>query len=193
MFLILCQPRSRSAWLAHYLVYPPAPKLVGHDILAECESVEMFLDSYRNGMTGTIETAGVPLWRIVRQELPECKIACIRRPLIEVYKSSIKKGFRVDLAQLAAQEELLNQTAADPAIAHIPYQMLSDPFVGKWIFEVLLEQEFDQDWFNAMIQINVQVDMVQFQDRLAKARVNLPKVMEEVSRWPMGTVSRSVH
>ena len=103
MFLVLCLPRSRSAWLSHYLSYPLARPLqpVGHELLSECPDVETFLDSYRNGMCGTVETAGALMLRIVRTELPQCRIVLVRRPLIDVHRSLAAKGVVADLTVLA--------------------------------------------------------------------------------------------
>jgi hypothetical protein len=191
MFLILCLPRSRSAWLAHYLSYGPArpPKLVGHEILGECDSVQKFLDSYHNGMWGTCETAGAGLWRIVRQELPECQIVLIRRPLVEVHRSLIQMGLTANLTSLAAQEAMLDAATSDPRIISIPYTMLSEPFIGKWLFEVLLQEEFDFDWWMRVVNTNIQVKMPDFLERLEHAQVNLNLLAEDIKRWPMAAVS----
>lgn len=161
MFLILCLPRSRSAWIAHYLSYPLAqpPQPVGHEILINCESVDQFLESYKNGMWGTVETAGSMLWRIVREELPDCNIILIRRPIIEVHRSLAKAGVIADLHALAEADAMLDAAASDSSIVSVPYNLLSEPFMGKWLFEKCLDLEFDFEWWAHMIQTNIQVDM----------------------------------
>lgn len=161
MFLILSLPRSRSAWLAHYLSYPLAnpPQLVGHEILRECESVEKFLDSYKLGMWGTVETAGAMLWRIMRCELPDCRVVLIRRPMIEVYRSLAAVGVVADLHKLAEMDAMLDAAATDPGIISVPYHTLSEPFIGKCLFEHCLDLEFDFEWWASVVQTNIQVDM----------------------------------
>lgn len=178
-------PRSRSAWLAHYLKYPLAdpPLAIGHEILAECDTVDKFINSYKNGMLGTVETAAGLIWRIVKAELPDIQLVTIRRPLIEVFRSARKKGFMADLGFLAEQDAILDAVDSEPGTISIPYLLLSDPVVGKWMYEALLGLEFDFDWWHTFQQINVQVDMVNFQTRIAHWRENAPKLMEDAKRW----------
>lgn len=172
MFLILCLPRSRSAWLAHYLSYPLARPLqpVGHEILAGCESVDKFLNSYKCGMWGSVETAGAMLWRIIRSELPQCKIILIRRPIIEVHRSLAKVGIVADLSALAEMEAMLDAAAGDSSIISVPYPVLSEPMIGKWLFEYCLELEFDFDWWAQITQVNIQVDMPAWMKRIEENR-----------------------
>lgn len=160
-FLILSLPRSRSAWLAHYLNYPHArpPQPVGHEILMGCDSVNQFLDSYRGGMWGTCETAGAMLWSIVRKEMPSCKILLVRRPLIEVHRSLAKAGAVGDLSALAEEDAMLDAAAKDPWVVSVRFDQLGDPQVGQILFEHYLELDFDFSWWSYMTQVNVQVDM----------------------------------
>lgn len=161
MFLVLTLPRSRSAWLAHYLSYPLARPLqpVGHDIMIDCSDVDAFLGNYTRGMFGTVETAGAMLWQIVRRELPECRIVLVRRPLIEVYRSLAAKGVVADIGVLAEMDQTLNFAACDPQIMSVPYELLSDPAVGKWLFEYLLELDWDEEWWQKLVATNIQVDL----------------------------------
>jgi|SRR5215467_100681 len=190
-FLILSLPRSRSAWTAHYLSYPHLnpPKPIGHEILGECDTVQKFLESYENGMWGTCETAGATLWRIVRQELPHIQIVTIRRPLIDVHRSLLSMGVPANLTNLAAQDAMLDAAQQDPAIISIPYNMLSEPFIGKWLFETMLEAEFDFEWWYRMINTNIQINKEDFLERVSDFQKNLNSLAEDVKRWPMETVS----
>lgn len=189
MFLILALPRSRTAWLSHYLSYPMArpPQLVGHDILGECESVQMFLDSYKNGMWGTVETAGSFLWRIVRQELPDCKIVLIRRPLVEVTRSLINAGLAGDLTRLAANDALLDAAATDPEIVSVPFNLLSEPWIGRWLFESLLELEWDFEWWYRVVNTNIQINVPQFIEKIPRLQANLDKVGKDARKWQVST------
>lgn len=184
-FLILALPRSRTAWLAHYLSYPLARPLqpVGHDIMRGCDSVEKFLGSYKNGMWGTCETGGTGIWRIVRQEMPECKIVLIRRPIIESHRSLLNAGFAGNLTVLAEQDVMLDAASTDPEIVSIPYNMLSEPFIGKWLFESLLELEADFDWWIKMVNTNVQMSIHDVMPHLDEYAMNLTKLSEEISNW----------
>lgn len=184
-FLIAALPRSRTTWLAHYLSYPLArPRMyVGHDIMTGCDSVEMFLNSYRNGMWGTVETGGAELIHVVQQEMPECKIVLIRRPLVEVYRSLLDKGFTSDLSKLAEYDQLLDSFAVDPRIVSVPYELLSEMFIGKWLFEYLLEIEFDFEWWSSLIQTNIQIDLREVMIYMNDYSKNLTKLSEDVKNW----------
>lgn len=180
MFLILCLPRSRSAWMAHYLNYPLARPIqpVGHDILLGCERVEDFLNSYRNGMWGTVETSAAPLWKIVRKELPECKIVVVKRPLIEVWKSLNRIGWLGDLTELAELSETLNVAAAAPGVECVYVQGLDSPEVGKWLFEYCLEIDFDFEWWMDLHRVNIQVDVAAQAERVQRAKDLKPEILE---------------
>jgi hypothetical protein len=183
-FLILSLPRSRSAWLAHYLNYPMARPLmpVGHDILNECRDVQMFLDSYRHGMWGSIETGGASLWPIVRDEMPECRIILVRRPLHDVYRSLAAAGVSPDLGILAELDQHLNFASADPSITSVPYDLLSDPGVGKWVFEYCLELDWDEEWWTRLVQMNIQVDMGAWLERLESRREQYLAMLENAKK-----------
>lgn len=185
MFLILSLPRSRSSWLAHYLGYPLAypPKLVGHNILGECDTVEKFLGSFKHGMAGTVEPCGAHLWRIVRQELPECKIVLVRRPLIEVHRSALNSAIPANLVELAEMDMMLDAAASDPWMVSIPYNMLSKPFIGKWLFESLLELEFDFEWWMQLVGTRVQMEVHSTMARWEHHRKNSSMLAEDLKKW----------
>lgn len=181
MFLVLSLPRSRSAWLAHYLAYLSDRK-IGHEVLSGCESVDEFLQNYKMGMWGTVETGGAGLWSIIRRELPECKIVLIRRPLMAVYQSLAKAGVVGDLSHLAEQEAMLDAAATDPNIVSIQFKQLSDPMICRWIFEHCLEVEFDFDWWAAMAKFNIQVDMPKWVEKIRELDPIYKKLYEDVKK-----------
>lgn len=183
-FLILSLPRSRSAWLAHYLSYPMARPLqpVGHEILTECKDVDTFLNSYRYGMWGTVETGGAMLWSIVRTEMPECRIVLVRRPLIEVHRSLAAQGVVADLGALSEIDQHLNAAAVDPSIVSVPYGLLSDPGVGQWLFEYCLELEWDEAWWKRLVEMNIQVDMPAWLERIETKREQHQEFLADVAR-----------
>lgn len=183
-FLILSLPRSRSAWLAHYLAYPLARPLqpVGHELLTDCSNVQMFLDGYANGMWGTVETGAAMLWPIVRNELPECRIVLIRRPLIDCYRSMAAAGVTPDLSALASLDQHLDAASADPSIVSVPYDLLSDPGMGQWLFEYCLELEWDPEWWERIVQLNIQVDMPAWLKRLEGKEKQYELLLADVER-----------
>ena len=161
-FIIYCLPRSRSAWLAHFLNYPFTRPLqpVAHDVAPLCKSIEGFLKAYREeGMWGSVELSGMIGWQVIRKEMPELKTVVMRRPLQEVYESLAGLGLQANLSTLAEFNALLDVIASQPGVYSINSSDLDAPIVGKWLFEYLLEIEFDFDWWYKMSQMNIQINM----------------------------------
>lgn len=195
MFLILALPRSRTAWMAHYLNYPLARPLqpVGHEILTECRTVDDFFDNYRRGMWGTVETGAASLWRIVRREMPECRIILVRRPLIECYHSLARQGVMPDMSLLAELNHYLDLAAADPAIISLPYELLSDPAIGRWLFEYCLELEWDVEWWQKMVATKIQVDMPYWVERMEEKREQMVEFFLDANRLDPEAISDLVY
>lgn len=161
-FIIYALPRSRTAWVAHYLNYPLArpPQGVGHDLAVQMGSVEGFVDLYKKeGMFGSVEIGAVMAWRIIKKELPHLKIVLMRRPLIEVFDSFAKAGFVVDLGELAELEAMLDAVAQTEGVYSIKSSDLDAPVTCKWLFEYCLDLEFDFDWWAYMQSYNIQMDL----------------------------------
>lgn len=176
-FIIYCLPRSRSAWMAHFLNYPYARPLlpVAHDVAPLCKSVENFVKAYtEEGMWGSVEIGGMIAWRLIRKELPTLKTIVVRRPLQEVYESIVNLGFQGNLTYLAELNATLDMIAAEPGVYSINSSDLDAPVTGSWLFEYCLEQEFDFEWWFSMSHVNIQVnmdDVVKLKDEL-DARYN---------------------
>ncbi len=167
-FIVLTLPRSRSAWLAWYLSYPPAE--VGHDILVSCRSIADFeakLDTVR----GTVETGAMLGWRLIRHRLPHAKLLVILRSVEEVKASLRRLGFEPVAGELEFRAEMLAQLSAEPGVETITYSDLDDPVCCHWLFEHLLEEEWDRAWYYKARPINVQID---FSARLVQLRRNQP-------------------
>ena len=161
-FIIYCLPRSRSAWMAHYLNYPMArpPQPVAHDVAILCKSVAGFVRAYKEeGMWGSIETGGIMAWRLLEKELPDLRRVVVRRPLQEVYKSLTMQGVPPNLTTLAELNAMLDDIAAKPDVYSINAADLDAPGVCKWLFEYCLELEFDFSWWARLQALNIQIDM----------------------------------
>ena len=162
MFIVYCLPRSRSAWLAHYLNYPfTVPRQpIAHDVAPRCKSIEGFLHAYREeGLWGSVELEGMIGWQVIRKEMPELKTVVVRRPLQEVYNSWLKLGYSPNLTELGKLDAILDLIAEQPNVYSINSSDLDAPVVGKWLFEYLLEIEFDFDWWYQINQTNIQINM----------------------------------
>jgi hypothetical protein len=62
-FVIFGLPRSRTAWLAHWLGLGRG--LVGHDMAIEANTAQGFLDALWQ-RAGTVETGAMRAWRLLR-------------------------------------------------------------------------------------------------------------------------------
>lgn len=178
-FVILALPRSRTAWMAHFLSYPGLPAC-GHDIGIECNTVGDFLDCFNLGMPGTVETGAMIGWRALVQELPGVKLVTVRRPLPEVQASLARFGVVAVPGELEARDQMLDQVEAVPGTRRLAYSDLRSPFICQWLFEHCLERAFDLTWWTQLAQINIQVNMADRLEQLRKRAGPLAKLKREL-------------
>lgn len=179
-FLILALPRSRTAWLAHYLRHCGEYQ-VGHDIVIECDHIGQFIDSYANGMLGSVETGAVVGWQLIRSLMPDLQLVTVHRPLDEVLLSLARFGIIPDEAELEAREAMLEACAESPGVESIAWDDLDDPDCCKWLSDLLLGPDaWDSAWNSAMSEINIQVDMGKRLARLWQRRSQLAGLRSEV-------------
>lgn len=175
-FMIFGLPRSRTAWLSHYLAYGGAR--VGHDIAADCNSIDEFLRAFGT-LRGSVETAGMLGWKLVRRAYPRAQLMVVRREPKQVLASLATFGICNVEAEIYMRDALLGAIAAAGAPS-FRFEELSDPAVGKAIFETCLGLPFDLDWFESRCALNVQVDMVQQIAKLARRATELQAFRSEV-------------
>jgi hypothetical protein len=133
---------------------------VAHDVAPLCKNVETFARAYKEeGMWGSVEQTGMIGWQVIRKELPNLKTVVLRRPLQEVYQSLANLGVNANLTGLAELNATLDVIATQPGVHSINTSDLDAPVMGKWLFEYLLEQEFDFDWWYQVSQVNIQVNI----------------------------------
>jgi len=182
-FIVYALPRSRTAWLANLLNYPFTSPLqpVAHDVAPLCKSVEGFIKAYKEeGMWGSVEIGGMIGWQVIRKEMPELKTVVLRRPLQEVYNSITMMGYQGNLTYLAEYNAMLDLIAEQPDVYSINSSDLDAPVVGKWLFEYLLELEFDFDWWYKLSQVNIQVNMAEVEDVREEANSRYTLYQEDV-------------
>ena len=156
-FLILTLPRSRSAWLSHFLNYPP--RIVGHDIIVECKDIREFVVAFSTGMYGTVETGGMLGWKLYKKLLPAVKIITIHRPIEEVSQSFKKIGLSIEIEDLEKANDLLNLCAEIPGAKSYCFADLDRMEVCRELFEYCLDLPFDYDWYEELSKLNIQIDM----------------------------------
>lgn len=163
-FVVYSLPRSRTAWLSHFLTY--------RDWKCHHEAAITFRDpseisSFFAGRTGAVETAAAQGWRLIDYHVPNIKSVVIRRPTKDVIKSMMA----VDLGGVATYDEarlwkimeygnrMLDQIAARPGTLVVDHDALDEESTCSRIFEFCLPYVFDRNWWLAKRVQNIQVDV----------------------------------
>lgn len=181
-FVIFSLPRSRSAWMAHWLA--SQGDKVGHDIGIECETVGDFLGSFRAGLEGTCETGSMFGWRLLREAMPQVRLAVVRRPLPEVMASLSRWGLGGPLlqAEMEVRDSLLDSISTLPGTLSLPWTELGDPAAAKGLWEFCLpERELDWELWERMTWTNIQVDMEARLEQLRRNYKKLQRLKAEVA------------
>lgn len=180
-FLVLSLPRSRSAWMSHYLGYN-GQFLVGHDIAIECETIQQFLDSYLHGMTGTCETGAVVAWRLLLAKLPGVRFLVVRRKLEEVQASFARLQVELVPGELEARAEMLDLIGQNSRVKVVEFHSLGNPEVGQEVFEYCLDIPWDRRWWEHLSRLNIQVDIHARLQQLHRNAAKLAFLQEEIVR-----------
>ena len=180
-FVVFSLPRSRSAWLTHFLSYPP--KRVGHDVIIYCKHVSEFVSKFASGMDGTCETASVLGHRLIRHLLPSVRFAVVRRPLAEVTRSLAQFGLVAPVGELEARSMMLDQVVAMPGTLALTYSELDSPDWCRRLFEFCHpDLEFDIEWWAQCSRFNIQVEMNQQIALLHENREALAGLRQEMMK-----------
>jgi len=168
-FLVLSLPRSRSAWLSKWLDRPGEP--VGHDELIGCGSVAEFTARFSGpgALAGSCETGAMVGWRLLREAMPEAKLAVVRRPVREVEVSLKRFGFEPDLEELLARDAMLDAVQGLPGVMAVQYWTLRDPLTCAQLYTFCTGAPFDPAHWQLYNSVNIQV---QAQERLRHLWLN---------------------
>jgi hypothetical protein len=143
-----------------------------------------FVESYRHGMWGTVETGAVVGWRLIRRELPRLKIVVVRRAVDDVLKSLRSNG--VDFPgledEIRRRDAMLEACSQSKGAYSIPYDNLAIPGVCEWLFETCLELDFDPRWYESLRDVNIQIDLKAQLARVAQREPQLAALRAEVER-----------
>jgi hypothetical protein len=189
-FMVFSLPRSRSAWLAHWLSVPGA--LCGHDTLVNCSSIEEFLGQFEpmGALSGSCETGAMVGWRVIRVLMPNARCAVIRRPVREVERSLLRCGLSASIDELLARDAMLDDLQAQPGVMAVQYHHLGNPNTCAHLFEFLTQSPFDLPRWNLYNSTNIQIDMSK---RLHELWINYPKhqmLKAEVARRTLELVGQ---
>lgn len=159
-FVVFALPRSRTAWLSHFLTYGDWG--CGHDELRHMRSLDDVTAWLGQPCMGTIETTAAPFWRM----LPDgVKVVTIRRPVDDVVASLMAiPGCQFDEATMRASMQRLDAKldqieARVPGVMSIQFDDLSDEATCARLFEHCLPYPHDSARWQAMANVNIQINM----------------------------------
>lgn len=179
-FVIYSLPRSRSAWLAHWL--SSQGLAVGHDLGIECKEVADFKRSFDLGLVGTCETGGMFAWRLVQRELPGVQFVTVRRPVGEVLGSLAAFGLTGEAleAELFRREVWLDELEAQPGTLRLEFSQLGEEGPCRALLARLApEVPWDHhSWVVAEVT-NIQVDMSARLEQLRRNGNALARLKQE--------------
>lgn len=178
-FIILSLPRSRSAWLAHFLSYPPGT--VGHDMAVVCETFDQFIEPLASGQClGTVETGAVIAWQLIRHRLPGARLVVVRRRVDDVMASFSKLGLTPDRSELEGRAELLDLVSGLPGVNTIRYEGLAVESCCAWLFEYCLGRAHEPGWWARLAELNIQIDMKARLQQLVDGHDRIERLKAEV-------------
>ena len=168
-FVVFSMPRSRSAWLAHWLTRV-SESLVGHDLAIAADSIDQWLEFVARRFRGTCETGAVEIWPILRRSVPSCRIITVHRPLADVCASLIAAGYVPPMDDLERRNAVLERLAAEDGVLSVPFDALADPRCCAAVQEHALSVPFDWRTWRAASEVNIQVNAERRLARLAERR-----------------------
>lgn len=161
-FVVLAQPRSRTAWLSHFLTY--GPWHCGHETARHWRSLEDVKAWLSMPNTGTAETAVAPYWRTMLKLCPDINIVVIRRDIEDSVRSfeKLPGGWHLDLLRqsIAGIDRKLDQIVARvPGVLEVNFNDLTQEAVCAQIFERCLGVPHDSARWKRLAAMNIQCDM----------------------------------
>lgn len=178
-FIVYCLPRSRSSWMTYWL--GEVSGTVGHDVAARCESIWQFGHQWDQGLVGTIETAAVLGWRVIREMRPELKIGVVRRPVSEVIASLAKFGIHND-QEILRRDSVLDEISRWPDVMSIGWKDLSDQTIAGRFWSHLRGDDFDPVRWDEFCQTNIQVNVLEMKRYVETHQMQLSKLKSSVAQ-----------
>lgn len=178
-FIVLSLPRSRSAWMSHWLSYPG--KLVGHDIAIQAKNVDEFLAHFTFA-DGACETSAMLGWRLLKHEISALKTLVVIRDPQEVLLSLEKRGLasRALTDEVMSRWHMLQAIGSAKDVKAVKFEELDEKEIRGMIFEWLLEQSFDEDWDARFASTNIQVDFPARMEQLLRNEKQIAGLRREV-------------
>lgn len=161
-YVIFALPRSRTAWISHFLSY--GEWICGHDEIRHMRSMDDIKAWFAQPCVGTVETSAAPYWRLLDKISPGTKVVVIRRPVSEVVDSLMAIpgcAFDRDVLTQAMQryDRKLEQIAARVPCLSVNYDDLAREDVCAQVFEYCLPYKHDSERWRALEAVNIQINM----------------------------------
>lgn len=177
-YVIYSLPRSRTAWLSHFLSY--GDWTCGHDEIRHMRSMDDIKAWLSQPCTGTIETTAAPYWRLLD---PSVKVAVIRRPVIEVVNSLMAiPGCQFDrdvlMSEMHRHDRKLEQIAARTGAMVVEYADLAKEETCAELFEYCLPYPHDSERWKVLDGVNIQINMPSLIRYCAAYSAQLKKLAE---------------
>lgn len=138
--------------------------------------------------TGTVETAAAPYWRYIQTHQPDIKMVVVRRPVEEAVESAMRTGiFDRDLitkVMIKADKKLDQIEQRVEGIMSVRYDDLQHEHTCQAIFEHCLPYPHDRAWYEAMVPLNLQINLQQMVDYYNAFEPQLTK-LAKIAKYQM--------
>lgn len=185
-FVVLGLPRSRTAWLSHFLTY--GPWHCGHEELRHMRSLEDAKSWLSQPFTGSCETALAPFWRTLLKLRPDVKVVVVRRGIegpIRSLKAIPETNW--DDAQLVKQMTKLDRKLDQivkrvPGVLEVRFEDLATEETCKLVFEHCLGLPHDSARWQQLSKMNIQCSMPAILRYFAAHQPQLWRFAEQVKQ-----------
>jgi hypothetical protein len=161
-FIVYGLPRSRTFWLSRFLTRDGWS--CSHDEAVHIRSLDDVKAWLSLPMTGTVETAAAPFWRLIHDIRPDLKTVVVRRPVGDVIESMTRAGLSFDDALMRAHLRKLDAkldqiTARVPGTISVTFGDLRDEAACAQVYEHCHGAPLDPAWFASVAPLNLQVNL----------------------------------
>lgn len=183
-FVVFALPRSRTAWLSHFLSY--GGWSCGHDEVRRMRSLDDCRRWFSQPQVGSTETAIAPWWRLLREWHPELRAIVIRRSIDEVLESYRRCGIPGDLDAHATALSRLDAKLAQissrwPGTLEVSFDDLRNEAACGAVFEYALGLEHDRTWWNLLARMNIQISLGPLMKYCMTYRAQIDKLAQQAT------------
>jgi len=160
-FVVFALPRSRTFWTSRFLSY--GGWHCGHEECLHLRSLADVRSWLAQPLTGTVETAAAPFWRLLLRLRPDTRIALIRRPVAEVTESLLAQlpfdppALMTQMRRLDAKLDQIEQRCT--SALSISYAELATEAGCAELFEHCLPFQHDPLWWQRLAGVHLQIDL----------------------------------